>query len=99
MTDPDAPVMLALSALAHVVDAAWDQEGDRLLVVHDMGRWWVAGTELGELESLGWVAVTGDGPDADPDVSVTDKGRYWLGRWERTPAGRTAAANAKGAAA
>lgn len=90
MTYPDADVMLSLSALAFMRDAAWDQDGDRLLVVHDQGRWWVSGTHLGELEARGWVLVTGDGPDADPDVSVTDKGRYHLDRWGKSPAGRAA---------
>lgn len=74
----------SLDALAGMVDAAWDREGDRLLVVHERGKVWVPLAHVGELEGKGWVAVTGDGPDADPDVSVTATGRYWLGRWHKT---------------
>lgn len=88
MTYPDDGTMFTLLAL-HTGDAL-DADGAGLFLAceTDRGRreWGVPGAVLDDLEARGWVEIGEAGP------AVTDRGRYWLGRWFKRTTGRDLAA-------
>lgn len=91
MKFPDTRTMLSLTCLANCA-AGYSTSDGRLVVVmgaDGAGRgraWEVRCVEFDELERLGWIVLEapqeGDAENT-ARVSVTDAGRYWLGRWAR----------------
>lgn len=92
MTFPSTRTMLSLTCLGHALGGYSTSDGRNVVVMEpktDGGKgraWEVLNTEIDELERLEWITLDPPRPDDPPNtarVSVTDKGRYWLGRWAR----------------
>lgn len=76
--------MITLAALAEATAfEIWDD--DRMLVVTPRGNWEPTGEDIDLLLERGWIDGEGD------RVFVTERGRYWLDRWQKKRAAGRAA--------
>lgn len=77
MTFPPHSTMFALLGL-HTGDTIGVDNGDLVLAcdtVEKRVEWTMPPAVLDELEGRGWIEIGETGP------TLTDAGRYWLGRW------------------
>jgi len=89
MTFPPLRTMQSLAALVHGIEGHAMDDGN-VLIRHDQAHWLVTGDELDTLERLGLIELpAGDNADV-AELMPTDRGRYWLRRWEKTQTRRTA---------
>lgn len=99
MTDPDLRLRLSLCALDLVLRETERTGVPAVMSLTDGGRmglhlpsgtvYEITGDEMDVFQSRGWVEVVdAAGPDAPGELSLTESGRYWAGRWRRDRAFR-----------
>ena len=82
MTFPPDRCMTSLLALDNAATGGLTGDGRLFVRVGEAVRE-VLTTDLDELERLGWVELLPPANETTAVARVTDRGRYWLGRWVR----------------
>lgn len=83
----DSSLWDVLDAVENATDAAENQESGVIRITHGpltratAGESDVAFAAVDELAGLGMVVVGGE--DGCPEVTLTDRGRYHLGKWRK----------------